>query len=161
MTESIHKVGHTAQIKFTDKDVVNPDDFIPATNEAYKSHNPHHMRPWLIHDHGTAACVVFAQSQRDALDEAANAGKLDPWQIDPSDEDDRADYMTTNEEEVASKYDVYAPEYVDTDGVKWYWNMEPTLLGNAGEPFDIEGLEVVELPIPKFSFCTLFNAMQS
>ena len=31
-------------------------------------------------------------------------------------------------------------------------------LGNAGEPFDIEGLDAIELPNPPFSFAALFNA---
>jgi hypothetical protein len=31
-------------------------------------------------------------------------------------------------------------------------------LGNASEPFDVQALEIVELPNPPFSFVALFNA---
>ncbi len=115
------------QIKFTDNDVVNPDDFIAGAD-----YNPHKVRPWLIHDHGFTVAVVFADCLQDALDEAADNGKLDSFKV--SDED-LADY---------------GPE---EDGISH--------LGNAGEAYDIGGLGVEELPTPPFSFVALFEAMKS
>ncbi len=112
------------QIKFTDADVVNKDDYIPAGES-----NPHNVRPFLIHDHGFTVAVVFAGSLQDALDEAVDAGKLDSFQVS---DDDLADYGP------------------DEEGI--------TRLGNASEPFDIQALDVIELPNPPFSFIALFNA---
>lgn len=157
--ESIYK-----GIKFTDKDVINPDDFNPETNENYKSYNPHNVVPWLIHDHGTVICVVFASNAQDALDEAVNANKLDHLMIDPENENDRNNYMIHNKDgnDMAGQ-DPNCPEYTHTDGSKWWWKegCEPAFLGNASEPFDIEELEVIKLSNPQFSFCALFNATQS
>lgn len=111
-------------IKFAHSDVVNPDDFIPAGE-----YNPHNVRPFLLHDHGFVVAVVFASCLQDALDEAADAGKLDRYDVG---EEDHADY---------------GPE---EEGI--------TRLGNASEPFDIDTLGVLELPVPPFSFVALFNA---
>lgn len=110
-------------IRFADADVINPDGFIPAGE-----YNPHRVRPFLLHDHGFVLAVVFADSLQDALDEAADAGRLDRYMVGP---DGLADYP-------------------DGEGLAH--------LGNAGEPFDVEGLGVVELPTPPFSFVALFNA---
>lgn len=115
--------GKFQQIGFSDADVVNPGDFIPAGD-----YNPHKVRPWLLHDHGFTLAVVFADCLQDALDIAADAGKLDRFQVDESEMAD------------------YGP---DEDGLAH--------LGNAGEPFDIEALGALELPNPPFSFVALFN----
>jgi hypothetical protein len=72
------------QIMFTDADVVNKDEYIPAGE-----YNPHNVRPFLLHDHGFTVAVVFAGSLQDALDEAVDAGKLDSFQVS---EGDLADY---------------------------------------------------------------------
>jgi hypothetical protein len=116
--------GKYREITFADSDVVNKTDFIPAGE-----YNPHNVRPWLIHDHGTTICIVFAANEQDALDTAVDEDKLDPWQI--------------SESEMAD----YGPE---GEGI--------TYLGNAGETFDIETLGMIELPNPPFSFVALFNA---
>ncbi len=115
-------------IKFTDADIVEPDDYIPDGE-----YNPHGVRPWLLHDHGTALCVVFASNLQDAFDTAVDAGKLDHLMI------------------AESEYDDYG---VNSD--------EPTcdFLGNASEPFDIDDVRAVELPNPPFSWCAIFNAHQ-
>lgn len=112
------------QITFTDADVVNKDDYIPAGE-----YNPHNVHPFLIHDHGFTVAVVFVGSLQDALDEAADAGKLDSFQVS---DDDLADYGP------------------DEEGI--------SRLGNASESFDIQALDAVELPNPPFSFIALFNA---
>jgi len=72
------------EITFSDNDVVNPSDYIPAGE-----YNPHKVRPWLLHDHGFVVAVVFADCLQDALDAAVDAGRLDQFKIT---EDDLADY---------------------------------------------------------------------
>ena len=116
------------EIKFTDSDVANPDDFIPAGE-----YNPHNVRPFLLHDHGFTVAVVFADCLQDALDIAVDEGKMDRFLIA------EADY---------EEYDVRGD------------NPTCALLGNASEPFDIEGLDAIELPIPARSFVALFNARE-
>jgi len=113
------------QIKFTDEDVVDIDDWIPAGE-----YNPHNVRPWLLHDHGFVLAVVFADCLQDAIDEAVDADKLDRFLVN---EADRGDYP-------------------DDEGI--------SLLGNAGEPFDIESLGYVELDNPPMSWVAVFQAAQ-
>jgi len=141
------------EISFTDADVVNIDNWIPAGE-----YNPHSVRPWLLHDGGFVLCVVFASSLQDALDEAVDEGKLDRFKIDVKSLAEREDYMTQNVAEMAAGFDADCPEYTDENGGKWWWAVEPTFLGNASEPFDIESLGYVELPNPKRSFCAQFDA---
>jgi hypothetical protein len=108
---------------FSDNDVVNPSDYIPAGE-----YNPHNVRPFLFHDHGFTVAVAFADCMQDALDVAADEGKLDRFQV-PQNE---LTAMTEEERERLS------------------------FLGNASEAFDIEGLDVLELANPSFSFAALF-----
>jgi hypothetical protein len=114
--------AHVKGIRFSDEDIINKDDFIPAGQD-----NPHNVHGFLLHDHGFCLAVVFADNLEDALDIAADEGKLDRFLVT---EEDLGDYE--DEEELS-------------------------FLGNAGEPFDIEGLGYLELPNPAFSFCKLFN----
>jgi hypothetical protein len=93
------------------------------------SSNPHRVRPFLIHDHGFTLAVVFACCLQDALDIAVDEGKLDGFQVSEAELSD------------------YGPE---EEGI--------ARLGNAGEPFDIEALDALELPNPRFSFVAMFNA---
>lgn len=113
-------------VTFTDDDVVKSEDYIPKG-----SSNPYNVRPFLMHDHGFVVAVVFADCLQDALDEAADKGKLDRYSVSSEDLDE---YPNGEDDEHISS------------------------LGNAGELFDIESLEVIELPNPKFSFVALFNA---
>jgi hypothetical protein len=85
-------------------------------------YNPHNVRPYLVHDHGFVVGVAFADCLQDALDVLADNGKLDGFKIDPSD---------------------YSDYEVDSDSPTC------TFLGNDGAPFDIDPLDVIELPIPK------------
>src|SRR5437868_3912834 len=94
-------------------------------------YNPHRVRPWLLHDHGFVLAVVFADCLQDAIDIAVDADKLDR-------------YMVT-----AADLDGYMDDSGQEHGI--------TYLGNAGEPFDIDTLGVVELPNPPFSFAALFT----
>jgi len=80
--------------------------------------NPHNVHPWVLHDHGFVVAVVFAGNLQDALDKAVDANKMDRFLIKEKDFGD----------------------YPDDQGV--------TTLGNAGEPFDIENLDYIELTNP-------------
>jgi hypothetical protein len=118
-------------VKFTDSDVVNLEGY---DTDAFCQDG--HKRtganvPWLIHDHGIAVCVVFASCEQDALDEAADNDKLNRYLVTPE----------------------QFEEYGGEDKVF----EQCALLGNAGEPFDIETLAIVQLPNPKMSFVALFN----
>lgn len=120
---SVARTKH-GDITFTDDDVVNIDEYIRAGG-----YNPHKVVPWLIHDHGFAVAVVFANNLQDAFDEAVDANKLDAFMVSEEDLKD------------------YGP---DEDGI--------VRLGNASEPFDIEALEGVELVNPPLSFAALYDA---
>ncbi len=123
------------QIKFSDADIVNIEDWIPRDD----GYNPHGVIPFLLHDAGFVLCVVFASNLGDAIDIAVDADKLDQYKID---ECDQADYVE--------------------DGKPWDDSDRISFLGNACEPMDIEGLDYVELPNPPRSFCAQFNEfMQS
>src|SRR5262249_44228884 len=98
-------------------------DFIPAGE-----FNPHNVHGFLLHDHGFTVAVVFASNLQDALDEAADAGKLDRFQ--------------GSEEDMG--------EYPEEEGV--------TFLGDGSEGCVVGSLSVEELPNPRFSFVALFNA---
>ena len=71
------------EVQFSDADIVNLDDFIPAGE-----FNPHNIHPILIHDAGFPVAVVFASHLQDALDIAVDAGKLDSYQIEGKDFDE-------------------------------------------------------------------------
>jgi hypothetical protein len=142
------------EIKFTDVDVVNLDNWIP--NGEY---NPHKVGPWLIHEAGFVLAVVFASCLQEALDEAVDENKLDKFRIHPERDDDRADYMTDDFAEADGGLDPDCPEYEDTNGHRFWWKdgRAPALLGNASEPFDLDNVSVVALPNPARSFCAQFN----
>ncbi len=124
------------EIKFTDADVVNPDDFIPAGE-----FNPHNVRPWLLHDHGFVLAVVFADCLGDAIDEAVDAGKMELYFVDLKDKSDDADWHD---------YGDTIQEALDDESLSF--------LGNDGVCCDIETLSVVELTNPPFSFMALYNS---
>ena len=143
-------------IKFTDADVVNLDEYVssPSYNDR------HSVRPFLFHDAGFVLAVVFAESCQEAVDIAVDAEKLDRFKINVEDAKQLIAYMTTDVKEMAAGFDPECPEHTDDHGRKWWWKREPSFLGNACEPYDIESLEVVELPNPAMSFCAIFNAME-
>jgi hypothetical protein len=114
------------EIKFTDADIVEVDNYIPAGE-----YNPHNVHPWLLHNHGHAVCVVFASNLQDALDIAVDENKLDAFMIS---EEDYGDYGVTTDEPTCA------------------------FLGNASEPFDIDGLSYLELPNPPMSWVAMFAA---
>jgi hypothetical protein len=133
-------------IQFSDSDVVNKDDFIPAGE-----HNPHNVRAFLLHHEGLVVAVVFAGSLQDALDEAVDNDRLDQYMLDPKQPETQDGYM----HEVEPGKGMLLPR--DGKEVRMDWDDGVTFLGNASEPFDISELSHVELPNPIFSFCSLFN----
>lgn len=155
MTKTTNNVvSYRGQIKFTDTDVINLDDWIPAGE-----YNPHNVRPFLLHDHGFVLCVVFADCLSDALDIAADEGKFDRYLIDLNNPSHRDDYLVRDI--VTPGSDPNCPEYIDKEGNKYWWKeeKEPAFLGNAGEPFDLESIGVEELANPPRSFCAQYNAI--
>jgi hypothetical protein len=118
-------------VKFTDSDVVNPDEYDPhAFNKEGHKRTGAYV-PFLIHDHGIVVCVVFASCEQDALDEAADNDKLDRYLVRPG------------------QFEEYGGEDKVFETC--------ALLGNAGESFDIEALAIIQLPNPRMSFVALFN----
>ena len=113
--------------KFTDEDVVNPDAYIPKGE-----YNPHNVHPFLIHNEYGTLAVVFADCEQDALDEAADAGKLKGHAL--SNEDVEEWNKDGREEDI-------------------------TYLGNASEPYSLDYIGIVPLPNPPFSCCAMFEAM--
>ena len=124
MTHSFHK-----QIKFTDNDIVNIDDWIPGGDVSYSD-----VRPWLLHDHGFVLAVVFADCEQDAIDIACDGGRLDHY---AADQDEIAD----SEKAILNG----APEYLSP-------------IGNFCKLHDIESLGIEELPNPPLSFCACLNS---
>lgn len=111
---------------------ITDDDVINSDDfiSADDCYNPHGVKPWLLHDHGFVICVVFASGLQDALDIAVNEDKMDRFLVKPED----------------------LKDYEDEEGI--------TFLGNAGERFDIESLDYLELPNPKYSWVAMFAASQ-
>lgn len=108
-------------VKFSDSDIMNLDDWIPLGET-----NPHNVRPFLLHDHGFVLAVCFAECLQDAIDIAADSGKLDHFLIDENDTD-----------------------YTEAD----YENGRIEFIGNYGKPADLENVQFLELPNCKRSFC--------
>ena len=140
------------EFTFTDDDVIEMD-WIDYEGDFHTGHT----RLWLLHDHGFTLCVVQADNLQEALDKAVDEGKLDRFMINLDDDSERSDYMTTDASNIAAGFDPECPEYVGKDGTKWFWAVEPAFLGNASEPFDIDSLGYVELPLPKRSVTRLFG----
>lgn len=69
-------------ISFTDKDIVNIDDWYGTGCDKYKA--------WLLHDHGFTIAIAFGECEQDALDAIADSGKLDRF----SDDDSDAEHLT-------------------------------------------------------------------
>ena len=67
-------------ISFTDADVVNPEDFVPAGES-----NLYNIHGYLLYDHGLARAVVFAGCISHALDIAADAGKMEGFRVSKED----------------------------------------------------------------------------
>ena len=113
---------------------VNAESFDFFTNSAWtgnaKSKDP---SAYIIHNAGFVQAIVFpeyyAYCEQDALDEAADSGKLDFLQVSKK---DLEDYKTGEDSEGN-------PEY---GGI--------IHLGNASEPFDSENLEMFTVPVSLF-----------
>ncbi len=116
-------------IKFSDDDVVNPDDF-NAWNKP---------RVFVFHDHGFVLGVVIQPNLQDAFDELADSGNID--------------HLMASEGVLV--FDESMQCDIGPDGEQL------TRLGNASEPFDVETVNFIELPEPKFSLVALLEAEQA
>jgi hypothetical protein len=91
-------------------------------------------RAWVIHNAGYVKAIVFAEyyayCEQDAMDEAADSGKLDYLQVT---EKDLEDYKVGEDSEGY-------PEY---EGI--------INLGNASEPFDSQNLDIFEVSADIFA----------
>lgn len=112
-----------------DADIVNPDEGATCGNDGEAG-------LYAVHDAGFVVGAAFAANAQDALDEIADADKLDTWKLT---EADWADYG-------------YGDPEVDTVGV--------CHLGNAGDPYDIECLDVLVLAVPPVSWCACLEEVK-
>mgnify|MGYP000290361475 CR=1 FL=1 len=106
------------EVKFTDADVVNLDDWIPDGE-----YNPHKVRPFLLHDHGFVVCVVFASNLQDALDAAVDADKMDRFLIAEADYGDydiegNADGRVTFLGNASEPFDIESLDYIELPNPK-------------------------------------------
>ena len=86
-------------------------------------------RGWLFHDHGFVVGVVLKEYPAYTESDALDE-LVDSGKLD--------------------RYQVEDSQR-DDEGI--------TFLGNAGEPFDIKTLQMIELPPVPVSYCALFNAV--
>lgn len=113
----------------------SPDCFVNP--ESYDFHHAswqgREPQAYVILNGGMVAAIVFpeywAYSEQDALDEAADSGKLDFLQITDTELDD---YHVGDDSEGYPQY----------EGI--------INLGNAGEPFDSENLDYFMVPVTLF-----------
>jgi len=71
------------EFQLVDEDIINPDEYFNFNDL------------WILHDHGFTICAIFAESLEDALEVAADEGKLDAFKIQDEDEEaiDNATYL--------------------------------------------------------------------
>lgn len=116
---------------YTEDVFVNPDSFPVSTITS--GIDSRMDRAFVIHNAGYVKAIVFAEyyaySEQDAMDEAADSGKLDYLKVT---EAELADYQVGTDGEGN-------PEY---EGI--------IHLGNASEPFDSENLDLFVVPASLF-----------
>jgi hypothetical protein len=115
---------------YTVEDFVNADSY-DFHHSVWRGRDP---VATVIHNAGSVVAIVFpeyyAWSEQDALDEAADSGKLDFLQVSDK---ELADYKVGEDSEGN-------PEY---EGI--------INLGNASEPFDSQALEYFSVPVALFA----------
>lgn len=109
---------------FCDSDVINRDEWSSEIGSDKKL-------AYLLHDHGFTVAVVIAESFSEARDIAADAGKLDRWEVTDEDVGD------------------YDGGY-DDPGIE--------CIGGNGKFFDVEGMTIVSFELPRISFVACFEA---
>lgn len=123
--------------RFQPKQIASPESFIP-----HGEYNPHHLRPWILHDSGFVVAIAFASNAQDALDEMVDANLLDAFQIDDADMDDYVvDPCPTHK---LADFDIDCKACQDQGETC-------SRLGNANEPFDIEALSLIEVPATRWT----------
>lgn len=124
--------------QYSESDFANAESY-DFSNRCWTGRNP---KAWVIHNCGAVLAIVFAEyysySDQDALDEAADCGKLDSLQVS---ETELPDYQTGTDSEGF-------PEY---EGI--------VTLGNASEPFDSQNLEYFTVPATLFESDPLIAAI--
>lgn len=119
----IHVLGEV--LRFTDDDVVNASAFLPEG-----AYNPEEIRPWILYEGDTVVAVVFAEDSRQALHEAADAGKLAAYLLPEKEAEVR---MAT-------------------------WTVpDPEWLGADCKPYALDFLACRSFPRVAFSFVALVN----
>ncbi len=112
-------------IRYDAEDFVNPGSF--------RDHRRNFSKAWMIHVQGTVLAIVFAEydayCDQDALDEAADSGKLDGLMVK---EEDLKDYETGN----------FSDDKDAPNGIGWPEYEGIINLGNASEPFDSQSLDI-------------------
>lgn len=83
----------------------------------------YHDNIYLIHEHGQVICLVYADDDSEALDIAADEDKLEAYRVDPDDYEDNE----FNKENFTS-------------------------LGNDCCIYDIESIEIIQLPKLELSY---------
>lgn len=129
------------EYRITEDNIVSEDDMIPAGE-----FNPHNIHPFILHDAGFVVAVVFAEHLQDALDIAADNGRLDRFQVSESEMGDYAEYHTFSEDGTCQHCGAYARDVKKPDELCYASASGISYLGNASEPFDIDNLDVVEVP---------------
>jgi len=118
------------------------EDFVNPT-----SYDPHDakQKAYVVLNGGYVLAIVFSEyyayCEQDALDEAADSGKLDGLQITP---EELKDYETGTYTDVGNEYSPDGKGWPEYDG-------RVVNLGNASEPFDGESLDVWILPAAWFA----------
>lgn len=107
------------QLRFTDADVVNPDEWATDWDCDVRNNRPN---GYLFHDHGFTLAVVVATSLADALDILADEAP------------ERISQFLLDEKE-ASEY--------EANGI------EPSYLGNDCSAYDIESLSMCVFSLPR------------
>lgn len=89
---------------------------------------------YIAHDHGFVVGACLADHLQEALDTLADEGRLDRYEV--------------SDDELKKEYLGY--EFGVCDALSY--------LGNYCKPYDIETLDIVTLPAPKFSIIALLKS---
>lgn len=137
--------------RYTYNDFVNPDCY------ERESRVGGYTKAYVITHHGYVQAIVFSEyrgyCEQDALDEAVHQGFLDSLQIK---EEYLQDYETGYYDDVGSVDSPPRDVQIDGDMTTllhggWPVYEGVTYLGNAGEPFDLNGVYIFTVPMSDFS----------
>jgi hypothetical protein len=119
----------TRGVRWSHDDVINPDELLWDMEQRAERKDPiGHL--YVMHDHGFVVCVVYEESEQEAIEEAADQDKLDRWKVTDV---DRGDYTGEQMEELF-----------------WF----------DGDAYDLEGMDIVELEVPPLDVALLMKHHQ-